>query len=89
MDASVRTPRRGHFWIAADRVEHDGLTYQHGPMYVQREPPEDVTRSYRFFALLTDAARGIGTAIALKLASLSSTRWATSADSSGRPRSVI
>lgn len=42
----VRTVRRGHFWIAGDRVEQDGLTYQRGPLFAEWEAPEQVTRPY-------------------------------------------
>jgi len=45
-----RTParhiRRGHFWISGERVERDGKTYQRGPMYVEWEAPETVTRPW-------------------------------------------
>lgn len=44
--ASARTVRRGRFWIPGDRVEAGGLTYQRGPMYVEWEAPEVVTRPY-------------------------------------------
>ncbi|WP_322101910.1 alpha/beta hydrolase [Paraburkholderia sp. J41] len=46
MTSLARTVRRGHFWIPGDRVEHDGRTYQRGPMYVEWEAPETVTRPY-------------------------------------------
>lgn len=44
--APARTVRRGHFWIPGDRIEQAGLTYQRGPMYVEWEAPETVTRPY-------------------------------------------
>ncbi|MCD0502126.1 alpha/beta hydrolase [Bordetella petrii] len=46
MNASVRTLRRGHFWIPGDRVKQGGRTHQRGPMYVEWEAPETVTRPY-------------------------------------------
>ena len=42
-DTPVRTVRQGHFWIAGDRVEVDGQTYQRGPLFAQWEAPADVT----------------------------------------------
>ena len=42
----ARTVRRGHFWIAGERVERDGHTYQRGPMFVAWETPEEVTRPF-------------------------------------------
>lgn len=44
--AAARTVRRGHFWVPGDRIEQAGLTYQRGPMYVEWEAPETVTRPY-------------------------------------------
>lgn len=46
LSSSVRTIRRGHFWIPGERVEQNGLTYQRGPMYVEWEAPEYVSRPY-------------------------------------------
>ena len=40
------TSRRGHFWVAGDRVPIDGKTYHRGPMFVQWEAPERVTQPY-------------------------------------------
>jgi pimeloyl-ACP methyl ester carboxylesterase len=42
----ARTVRRGHFWIAGERVAIDGKTYQRGPMYVEWEAPQQVTRRW-------------------------------------------
>ncbi|MDE1147417.1 MAG: alpha/beta hydrolase [Azospirillaceae bacterium] len=45
-DVAPRTVRRGHFWIAGDRVQLDGRTYQRGPMFVEWEAPEQVTQPW-------------------------------------------
>lgn len=42
----ARNIRRGHFWIPGERVERDGKTYQRGPMYVEWEAPEMITRPW-------------------------------------------
>ena len=42
----ARTIQRGHFWIAGERVERSGKTYQRGPMFAEWEAPEQVTRPY-------------------------------------------
>jgi pimeloyl-ACP methyl ester carboxylesterase len=42
----VRKVRRGQFWIPGDRVAVHGLTYQAGPMFVEWEAPENVTRPF-------------------------------------------
>ena len=42
----ARSVRRGHLWIAGDRVERDGLTYQRGPLFAEWEAPEVVTRPW-------------------------------------------
>ena len=42
----ARTVRRGHFWVAGERVQRDGKTYQRGPMFAEWEAPEQVTRPY-------------------------------------------
>lgn len=42
----VRTVRRGQFWVPGERVVVDGLTYQAGPMFVEWEAPENVTRPF-------------------------------------------
>ena len=42
----VRSVRRGFFWIAGERVRNNGLTYQRGPMFVEWEAPEQVTRPF-------------------------------------------
>lgn len=44
--AAARTVRRGHFWIPGERVQLGGLRCQRGPMYVEWEAPEAVTRPY-------------------------------------------
>lgn len=41
-----RMVRRGHFWVPGERVSRDGKTYQRGPMFVEWEAPEQVTRSW-------------------------------------------
>ena len=40
----ARTTRRGHFWIAGDRVSIGGQTYQRGPLFAAWEAPDQVTR---------------------------------------------
>ena len=45
-DTPVRALRRGHFWIPGERVLHDGLTLQRGPMFAEWEAPADVTGPY-------------------------------------------
>lgn len=46
----TRTPviptRRGNFWISGDVVEHGPVHVQRGPMHVEWEAPESVTRPY-------------------------------------------
>ena len=42
----VRTVRRGHFWVPGERVEHEGKTFQRGPMFAAWEAPAQVTRPY-------------------------------------------
>ena len=44
--APVRSIRRGHVWIPGERVSLDGQTYQRGPMFVEWETPERVTRPW-------------------------------------------
>lgn len=44
--APVRTVRRGHFWIPGERVPHGGRTWQRGPMFVEWEAPEKITRPW-------------------------------------------
>ncbi len=44
--APTRAIRRGHFWIPGERVQREGKTYQRGPMYVEWEAPEAVTRPW-------------------------------------------
>ena len=41
-----RTIRRGHFWIPGERVAIGDKTCQRGPMYVEWEAPEHVTRQW-------------------------------------------
>ncbi|MBN3726558.1 alpha/beta fold hydrolase, partial [Burkholderia sp. Ac-20379] len=45
-NAAPRTVRRGHMWIPGDRIERDGQTYQSGPLFVEWEAPEQVTRPW-------------------------------------------
>ncbi len=44
--APLRTSRRGHFWVTGERVTVDGKTFQRGPMFVEWEAPEQVTKPY-------------------------------------------
>ena len=44
--APARTVRRGRFWVAGERVRHGGKTFQRGPMFVEWEAPDTVTRPY-------------------------------------------
>lgn len=41
----ARTVRRGHFWVAGERVLRAGKTYQRGPMFAEWEAPEHAARS--------------------------------------------
>ncbi len=45
-DAPVRSSRRGHFWITAERVVQDGAAFQRGPMFVEWEAPDQVTQPF-------------------------------------------
>lgn len=45
-DTPTRTVRRGHLWIAGDRIALNGLTYQRGPLFAEWEAPEVVTRPW-------------------------------------------
>jgi len=42
----VRTLRRGHFWVPGEHVLLGGMTYQRGPMFVEWEAPERITRPW-------------------------------------------
>lgn len=42
----ARLARRGHFWIAGDRVVVDGETCQRGPLFAAWEAPETVTHRW-------------------------------------------
>lgn len=42
----ARTIRRGHFWVPGDRIVNDGQTYQCGPMFVEWEASDAVTKPY-------------------------------------------
>jgi pimeloyl-ACP methyl ester carboxylesterase len=44
--AAARTVRRGHMWIPGNRIERNGQTYQCGPLFVEWEAPEQVTRPW-------------------------------------------
>ncbi len=46
MTAPVRSVRRGHLWIPGERMKLDGRTYQSGPMFVEWEASERVTRPW-------------------------------------------
>ena len=45
MGAPLRTSRRGHFWIPGERIVRDGKTFQRGPMFVEWEAPEKITKT--------------------------------------------
>lgn len=47
----VRQVRRGHLWIAGERIVRDGLTYQRGPLFAEWEAPEDVIRPFPIILL--------------------------------------
>ena len=42
----ARLARRGHFWVPGERATLDGKTFQHGPMFVEWEAPEQVMQPY-------------------------------------------
>lgn len=42
----VRAVRRGHFWIAGERVQSTGGTVQRAPMFVEWEAPETITKRH-------------------------------------------
>lgn len=42
----LRTTRRGHFWIAGERIQTEGGTVQRAPLYVEWEAPEQITRPH-------------------------------------------
>jgi len=42
----LRAVRRGHFWIAGERVDGARGTVQRAPMFVEWEAPETITRPY-------------------------------------------
>ena len=44
--APLTTSRRGHFWLTGPRVAKAGKHYQQGPMFVEWEAPERITRPY-------------------------------------------
>jgi len=46
VDVPARTSRRGHFWVPGERAKVDDKTFQHGPMFVDWEAPEQVTQPY-------------------------------------------
>jgi pimeloyl-ACP methyl ester carboxylesterase len=54
----VRSSRRGQFWIAGERFEQSGHTYQRGPMYVSWEAPEKVTKPYPLVLVHGGATQG-------------------------------
>jgi len=43
---AATTSRRGSFWVTGERLEREGKHYQKGPMFVEWESPEVVTRRY-------------------------------------------
>jgi pimeloyl-ACP methyl ester carboxylesterase len=45
-NTAARTVRRGHLWIPGNRIERHGETYQCGPLFVEWEAPERVTRPW-------------------------------------------
>lgn len=46
LDTPLRSARRGQFWITGERIALNGKTYQRGPMFVDWEAPEQVTKPY-------------------------------------------
>lgn len=42
----LRSVRRGHFWIAGERVDGANGTVQRAPMFVEWEAPEQITRPH-------------------------------------------
>lgn len=42
----ARTIRRGHFWVAGERIKKSDETYQRGPMFVEWEAPERPTKPF-------------------------------------------
>lgn len=57
-DVDARSVRRGSFWVPGDRVDIDGQTYQRGPMFVDWEAPEVVTRPYPIVLVHGGAVQG-------------------------------
>ena len=58
LEGTVQTSRRGQFWVPGERVTVDGHSYQHGPMYVSWEAPENVTRPYPLVLIHGGAMQG-------------------------------
>jgi pimeloyl-ACP methyl ester carboxylesterase len=46
LNAPVRAIRRGHFWVPGERIAIHDRTFQRGPMYVEWEAPETMTRKW-------------------------------------------
>jgi len=46
LNKPARTIRHGHFWVPGDGVMNNGRTYQRGPMFVEWEAPDAVTKPY-------------------------------------------
>ncbi|QJU54157.1 alpha/beta fold hydrolase [Herbiconiux sp. KACC 21604] len=42
----LRTTRRGHFWVAGERVPGERGTVQRAPLFVEWEAPAEITRPY-------------------------------------------
>lgn len=45
-EASLRSIRRGQFWIPGERVESQAGTFQRAPLFVEWEAPHTITGSY-------------------------------------------
>jgi pimeloyl-ACP methyl ester carboxylesterase len=56
--ATLRTVRRGNFWIPGERFSTDEQTYQRGPMFVSWEAPQRVTRPHPIVLVHGGAVQG-------------------------------
>ena len=57
-DRSVRSSRRGQFWIPSGRFKAGGKTYQRGPLFVSWEAPEVSTRPFPIVLIHGGAMQG-------------------------------
>jgi hypothetical protein len=55
---SVRTSRRGNFWLPGEKVSVNGQYFQHGPMYVAWEAPEHPAGRYPLVLVHGGATQG-------------------------------